>query len=153
MNKPNLGVSSQLAAYMHYVSDEGIDLVRFVEQGGRLLGREEVVGLSSNFAELRKKIDALSAEHPRLARQLEFLASLFAFNPAILPEPARNEAAFVLLYAVKEHDMMPDHMPEVGYLDDAAVTEIVLSKHAAIFEGLCLARNLVWADLKPGVLD
>lgn len=149
MNKPNTGVSSQLAAYMHYVSDEGIDLGRFVEQGGRLLGREEVVGLASNFAELREKIASLSTEHPRLGRQLEFLASLFAFNPAILPEPARNEAAFVLLYAVKEHDMMPDHMPEVGYLDDAAVTEVLLLRHAEVFERLCVTRNLDWTALKP----
>ena len=149
MNKPNTGVSSQLAAYMHYVSDEGIDLGRFVEQGGRLLGREEVVGLASHFAELREKIASLSVQHPRLGRQLEFLASLFAFNPAILPEPARNEAAFVLLYAVKEHDMMPDHMPEVGYLDDAAVTEVLLLRHAEVFERLCVTRNLDWTALKP----
>ena len=151
MNNPNPGVSSLLTSYMQYVSDEGIDLGRFVEQGGRLVGREEAGGLAGNFAELREKIASLSKEHPRLSRQLGFLADLFAFNPALLTEAERNETAFVLLYAVKEMDMMPDHVPEVGYLDDAAVTEVVLSRHAETFERLCLARNLDWAALKPEI--
>ena len=52
MNNPNARVSSQLASYMHYVSEEGINLDRFVEQGGRLLGREEAAGLSGDLAKL-----------------------------------------------------------------------------------------------------
>ena len=45
--------------------------------------------------------------------------------------------------------MMPDHIPGVGYLDDAAVTHTVLLRHAETFERLCEARNIQWAALKP----
>ena len=149
MNNPNARVSSQLASYMHYVSEEGINLDRFVEQGGRLLGREEAEGLAGDLAKLREKMAAVSQDHPRLGRQLAFLANLFAFHPKDLPDAVRNETAFALLYAVKENDMMPDSIPEVGYLDDAAVTEVVFTRHAEILERHCIAHSVDWAALKP----
>jgi uncharacterized membrane protein YkvA (DUF1232 family) len=52
-----------------------------------------------------------------------------------------------LLYAVKEHDMMPDTMPGVGYLDDAAVAKVVLSRHAEIFEQHCALHGIEWSTL------
>lgn len=149
MNNPNTRASSQLAAYMHYVSDEGINLDRFVEQGGRLLGREEAEGLRGDLAMPQEKIAAVSKDHPRLGRQLGFLANLIALNPKHLPDAARNETAFVLLYAVNENDMMPDSIPAVGYLDDAAIADVVFTRHAEILQRHCIAHSLDWAALKP----
>jgi len=145
-NKPN----PHLAAYMHYVSDEGINLDRFVEQGGRLLGREESASLNGEFPALRGKIDTLRTEFPLFARQLEFLTGFFASDTAKGSEQARNETAFALLYAVKDNDMMPDSMPGVGYLDDAAVTKVVLSRHAEVFERHCARHGLTWSALIEG---
>jgi uncharacterized membrane protein YkvA (DUF1232 family) len=152
MNNPN----PSLTAYMNYVSDEGLDLPRFVEHGGRLVGREDSAGLAAGLADLREKIADLRAVHPRLARQLEFLAIVFEAGagrpPEIggwLPEAARRETAFALLYAAKDMDLVPDDLPQVGYLDDAAVTEIVLSRHAAVFEQHCAAHGLEWAAIEP----
>ena len=137
----------QLAAYMHYVSDEGINLDRFVEQGGRLLGSEEAASLAGEFPALREKINALRTELPLFARQLEFLAGFFESDTAKQTEQARNETAFALLYAVKDNDMMPDTVPGVGYLDDAAVTKVVLSRHADVFERHCTVHGIAWSDL------
>jgi uncharacterized membrane protein YkvA (DUF1232 family) len=140
-NRPN----PLLAAYMHYVSDEGINLDRFVEQGGRLLGREESASLAEEFPALREKIVLLRNELPHFARQLEFLADFFESDTAKEFEQARNETAFALLYAVKDNDMMPDTMPGVGFLDDAAVAKVVLSRHAQAFERHCALNGLHWA--------
>ena len=142
-NKPN----PQLAAYMHYVSDEGINLDRFVEQGGRLLGREESASLAGEFPAFREKIAVLRTEFPLLARQLEFLAAFFESDAATPFEQARNETAFALLYAVKDNDMMPDTVPGVGYLDDAAVAKVVLSRHADVFERHCALHGIAWGTL------
>ena len=138
-----------LASYMNYVSEEGLNLDRFVEHGGRLLGREEAANLIGELDHLREKIASLRSDHPQLARQLDFLAGFFESNPQSQPEKVRNETIFALLYAAKDADLMPDDMPEVGYLDDAAVTESVLSRHAEIFERHCAAHDLEWAALKP----
>ena len=62
-----------LAAYMNYVSDEGLNLDRFVEHGGRMLGPHESAGLTSGLVALGEKINSLRDKHPQLTRQLEFL--------------------------------------------------------------------------------
>ncbi len=138
-----------LSSYMNYVSEEGLNLDRFVEHGGRILGPDEARGLADGSDDLREKISDVRRAHPLLARQLEFLASFFEAAPPDVSEDVRNETIFALLYAAKDMDMMPDDMPEVGYLDDAAVTESVLSRHADVFAEYCATHDLEWAALKP----
>ncbi len=145
MKKPN----PTLAAYMTYVSDEGLNLDRFIEHGGRMLGPGEAASLIEGLANLHDKIVAIRRVHPQLARQLEFLVGFFKACSPDLPDRVRNETVFALLYAAKDMDLMPDDMPEVGYLDDAAVVESVLSRHAGVFEAYCIAHDIEWAALKP----
>ena len=145
MNTPN----TTLAAYMNYVSDEGLNLDRFVEHGGRMLGPNESDDLTRGLADLREKINALRDKHPQLARQLEFLVDYFETNPWNPPDKVRHETIFALLYAAKDMDLMPDDLPEVGYLDDAAVAESVLARHAETFERYCAAKDIDWTAMKP----
>ena len=145
MNKSN----TTLADYMNYVSDEAFNLEGFVEHGGRMQGARELGQLKSGLADLAKKIDALRDEHPQFARQLEFLVDYFATDPWNQPDKVRNETIFALLYAAKEMDLLPDDMPDVGYLDDAAVAESVLGRHAWFFERYCAAKDIDWTEVKP----
>jgi uncharacterized membrane protein YkvA (DUF1232 family) len=140
-----------LAAYMNYVSEQGLNLDRFVEHGGRMLGPDEANGLTDGLADLLGKIDGLRDKHARLARQLEFLVDYFETYPWNQPDKVRNETIFALLYAAKDSDLMPDDMPEVGFLDDAAVAESVLARHAGTFERYCAAKDLDWAAIQPGI--
>lgn len=149
MKKPN----ATLASYMNYVSEEGLNLDRFVEHGGRMLGPDEAHGLTASLADLREKISAMRSEHPLLARQLEFLVDYYETNPWNQSDKVRNETIFALLYAAKDMDLMPDDMPEVGYLDDAAVAKSVLSRHAETFERYCAAKDLDWTEVKPATGD
>lgn len=151
MNNTEPRAGSPLEYYMIYFSDEGIDFDRFVERGGWLVGREASADLAFGSAELREKIASLRPQHLQLARQLEFLADVFASDMAHVPNEVRNEIAFALLYAVMDLDLIPDAIPEVGYLDDVAVTECVLSRHAEVFERCCVAHDIKWATLKPQI--
>ena len=114
-----------------------------------MLGLADFVALNNSLADLRKKISTLSNQHSYLARQLEFLMSFYQANPPNVPDKVRNETIFALLYAVKEVDLVPDDEPGVGYLDDAAVAESVLSRHAGVFEIHCDFHRIDWAALKP----
>ncbi len=149
-NRPSSRAEELLDRYIHYVSEDGIDLPRFVEQGGRLLGRGEFSGLAAGGGNLRDKIDHLRKKHPRLGRQLEFLANFFETAGALTPETVRHETAFALLYAEKDLDMIPDETPGIGYLDDTAIVETVLARHAEVFEQHCVAWKHDWASIKPG---
>jgi len=156
MNTPKPREGSHLASYITYVSDEGLDLERFVQDGGRLVVREDSAGLRSGLADLRQKISDLRPAHPQLARQLDFLTKFFASDAARdpecvrhLPEAVCNEVAFALFYTAKDMDLIPDDLPDVGYRDDCAVVATVLTRHAAFFEQYCAAHRLEWAALKP----
>lgn len=156
--KPREG--SLLATYVTYVSEEGLDLERFVEDGGRLVCREDSAGLRSVLADLRGKINDLHSSHPHLARQIDFLAKFFEADAARdpecvrnLPEAVCNEIVFALFYAAKDMDLIPDETPLVGYRDDSAVVEMVLSRHAGIFEHYCATHGIDWAELQPEITN
>jgi len=156
MNIPKPREGSRLAIYLTYVSEEGLDLERFVEDGGRLVVREDSAGFRSYFADLRHKISDLRPTHPQLARQLDFLARFLdadaegdPVSVIHFPEAVRNEITFALFYTVKNMDLIPDNLPDVGYRDDCAVVAMVLTRHATFFEHYCDAHGLEWAALKP----
>jgi uncharacterized membrane protein YkvA (DUF1232 family) len=146
--KPNGStVESRLAAF--YFSEEGIDFDRFVEQGGQLIGARNMVALAGIPPALREKIATLRETHPRLARQLEFLEEIVGADGAQLTALVRREAAFALAYATNEQDLIPDTTPGIGYADDEAVAEAVISRHAETFARYCAARGPEWASLSP----
>ena len=138
-----------LAAYMNCTAEEGLDLDRFVEHGGRLLTHAEVASLTTGLDDLHKKVTFLKSDNPKLAVQLELLIDFYQDNPPGLPPQVRAEAIFALRYAVKELDLVPDDEPGVGYLDDAAVVESVLARHAGVFENHCVFRQIEWSAVKP----
>lgn len=139
-----------LAAYMNCNAEEGYDLDRFVEHGSRLLTHAETASLTDGLGELQRKIATLKAGHSRLAGQLELLVDFYQEHPPGLPAQVRTETIFALLYAANDEDLVPDHEPGVGYLDDAGVAESVLARHAGVFENHCHFRQIEWAAVAPG---
>lgn len=139
----------ELAAYMNCHREEGMDLDRYVEHGSRLLSPAEAASLTEGLDELHRKIAMLKLDKSRLADQLELLADFHLENPPGLPPQVRTETIFALLYVIREVDLVPDDEPGVGYLDDAAVVESVLARHAGVFENHCDFRQLDWMALAP----
>ena len=139
----------ELAAYMNCNSEEGLDLDRYVEHGSRLLTAAEAASLTDGLEDLHGKIALLKPGNPKLAGQLELLADFYLENPPGLPPQVRTETIFALLYAIKDADLVPDDEPGVGYLDDAAVVESVLARHAGVFENHCHFRQVEWSTVEP----
>ena len=141
--------NAQLAAYMNCNAPEGLDLDGYVEHGACLLSPAEMSGLEQDLPGLRGKIAALETGQPQLSRQLAFLLRFYESDPPNLPDKVRREAIFALLYAAKEEDLVPDSDPEAGYLDDAAITESVLSRHGIVLAPHCRYYGMDWAALQP----
>ena len=141
--------NAQLAAYLNCIAPEGLDLDGYVEHSACLLSPAEIAGLEHDLPGLRSKIAALEAGQLQLSRQLAFLLRFYESDPPNLPDKVRREAIFALLYAAKEEDLVPDSDPEAGYLDDAAITESVLSRHAEFFAPHCRYYGMDWSALQP----
>jgi len=136
--------SEFLDGYLLYLPEDGLDFECFVEYGGQLVAGEEPATLLSVLLGLETKIEKLRLEFPLLCRQLELLADFAVSGSGEWKEKARNEAIFALIYCAKECDLIPDSIPEIGYSDDAIVTQLVLARNAAILEAHCDARGVDW---------
>jgi uncharacterized membrane protein YkvA (DUF1232 family) len=134
---------------LQFVPEEGVDFERFVDDGVRLLESEGRRDIGSMIPELRSKIASLRDEHPLLARRLEFLETVLVAGKEPLPERVDNEIHFALLYTIADVDLVPDVFPEVGYVDDAIICEIVLTRHAAFFERFSAVRGIDWSAIRP----
>ena len=139
----------ELAAYMNCTAEEGLYLDRYVEHGSRILTFAESASLSDGLDDLHRKIAVLELENPKLACQLELLADFHQENPPGLPGQVRQETIFALIYVIKDQDLVPDDEPGVGYLDDAAVVESVLGRHAGVFENHCHYKQIEWSSVAP----
>ena len=139
--------NAQLAAYMNCAAPDGIDLDSYVEHGARLLSPLDLIGIQQDLPVLRSKIASLQTGQTQLSRQLAFFLGFYENDPPNLPAKVRRETIFALHYAAKEEDLVPDSEPEAGYLDDSAVTESVLSRHADVFESYCAYHDISWEAL------
>ena len=146
--KPRGG--SVLVACMGHLVEGGLE--RYVENGARLLEPADIEVIALGLQDLPARISALPVECERLGYQLELFASLLERRDAWFPETVRQETAFALLYAADEMDLLPDSEPGVGYLDDVAVAEVVLSRHAEVFERHCAELGQEWSAVQPQAL-
>jgi uncharacterized membrane protein YkvA (DUF1232 family) len=136
-----------LAECLNHLWEGGLE--SYLESGSRALTAEDSEVLLAYLPHIRSKADSLLDQHPRLRGQLLLIADLFETEYPRLPETVRKEAAFTLLYAATETDLLPDHLSDVGHLDDAAIAEILLSRHAEYFEHLCIREGLDWSHFEP----
>jgi uncharacterized membrane protein YkvA (DUF1232 family) len=109
-----------------------LDIDAFVDCGGRLVGDQNSASLQENLTGFGAKLIVLQMTHPELAEQLRFLVE-FAAEDEGAPREIRNEAIFALLYCASDADLIPDDLPEIGFSDDAAIAETVLSRNAHFF--------------------
>jgi uncharacterized membrane protein YkvA (DUF1232 family) len=149
INHFNNDAGLPIGTRLQFLPEEGVDFERFVDDGVRLLESEGRRDIGSMIPELRAKIASLRDEQPLLARRLEFLETVLVAGKEPLPERADNEIHFALLYAIADVDLVPDEIPEVGYVDDSIICEIVFTRHAAFFERFCAVRGIDWNELHP----
>lgn len=103
--------------------------------------------------EILRRADAMVTEvrnqevpafvHQRLQR-LEALINMLRDEEWALASQERKNVLTALAYFADPHDMIPDNIPVLGYIDDAIMIELVVSelKHEIeAFEDFCRYRN------------
>lgn len=100
------------------------------------------------FAEINTPV------YPHLTTQLNFLAN--AVEDSVegaykdLPYYAVAQAAFALVYAHKQWDLIPDNLGSLGRSDDSSVVRAVLIQNEQAFTQYAESQNMEWAEITSG---
>ena len=130
------------------------DFVQFIIHGAASVTPADVHALVRRLPELRDRFQKVDAPgFPRAPEQLSFLAdvveSFAAGGCPALPYVAAAEAAFALLYLQRDVDVIPDFVPKIGFVDDAAVASTVLARHATEFSDYAAQKGTNWEQIDP----
>jgi uncharacterized membrane protein YkvA (DUF1232 family) len=133
--------------------DRTSDLVAFVKSGASLVTLSDFTKLEAELPQLRKELVKLrkTSELPHLVDHLEFLAGVVGdFVAGQFPElpcVAAAEAAFALQYFIREVDIIPDFIPDIGLVDDAAIALIVLKGNETALRNHPGSSKIDWKAL------
>jgi uncharacterized membrane protein YkvA (DUF1232 family) len=124
----------------------------YVEQSASLLTPEHLDEVGRELPILNLQFAALSVrQFPHLQQQLKLLTDFLEDTATgVFPdgsEASRKETAFALRYMVKEVDIIPDSVPEIGYADDSLIVRTVLSRHQDVFRDYCRFRKTRWSKI------
>src|SRR5204863_4522828 len=107
------------------------EIVQFVHHGASRITPRILSGVHKKLPFLKMEFTQLNApKYPHLAGQLEFLANAvedFAEGADLdIPYNVAAAAAFALIYAHRQLDLIPDSIPDIGHADDSSVVRAVL---------------------------
>lgn len=141
--------STDLARFLRSSpQDCGLSMADYVARGGTLVTADAIKQLRLLDGALRKKIASIP-DSERLVRRLNVLAEFFR-DQAVIPARAFSDSAreitFALLYFLKGFDQIPDHLPEIGYVDDAWVVAHVLERNEPALRQHWLRRQRTWPE-------
>ena len=117
----------------------------YVAKGADLVSSEAILTLRDMLPDIRKKLYQVNAP-TAFVQSVELLAIYFEEtlgSPASV-WPARQQTAFALLYFLKGYDRIPDSIPEIGYVDDAAVVNQVIENNRQSLREHWAHRNWAW---------
>ena len=121
------------------------EIVEFVKRGAAkvtpaILDRvyKSIPLLKLEFAEIDEP------NFPHLADQLELLADLVEdYAEGVIedvPYVTIASAAFALIYAHRQLDLIPDTIPGIGHADDSSVVRAVLIEHERVLSDYAEAK-------------
>ncbi len=108
---------------------------------------------------IHKKLPMLKVEFaqihapkfPHLVDQLEFLADVIEDYAEgadkEVPYVCIAGAAFALMYAHEQLDLIPDDVPEFGHADDSSVVRAVLIEFEKVWEAYAKRHKLDWDSI------
>ena len=117
----------------------------YVDKGADLVSSEAILTLREMLPIIRKKLYQVKAP-TSFVLGVELLAIYFeeTLGAPVSVWPARQQTAFALLYFLKGYDRIPDSIPEIGYVDDAAVINQVIENNRQCLHKHWAHRNWVW---------
>ncbi len=125
---------------------------KFVEHGTARITPLTLEKLLHQLPMLKVEFTQVNAPHfPHLVDQLEFLADVVEdFAEGVLrdmPYVAAAGAAFALVYAHRQIDLIPDFLGELGHADDSVVVRAILMLHEHDFTRYAVARKINWSKI------
>lgn len=120
-------------------------LASYVDRGSALVTAPAVAALFSLLSALHAKIDT-AVSSGLLHRRLKLLATYFEETVGGPLDAVQRDVTFALLYFLKGYDRIPDHVPDVGLLDDAMVVDIVLHRHLTALRAHGLRQRRAWPE-------
>jgi uncharacterized membrane protein YkvA (DUF1232 family) len=130
--------------------DSGMgEIVKFVHNGASKITPKVLRGIHKKLPLLKLEFANINdPKHPHLGGQLGFLANViedFAEGMAEeLPYVAIANAAFALVYAHRQMDLIPDSVPVFGHADDSAVVRAVLIEHEKVLAHYAETHGKIW---------
>lgn len=129
------------------------DLEHIVDELACAVAPPDVEGLLHKEKQLRAQIAELDDELKWLGRQLSLLLDcLRDFHTKRCPQIPFSTVALsaaAILYFANEVDLVPDFLPRLGKLDDAAVVTVAMERARKGLERYCTATGRQLADYLP----
>lgn len=128
------------------------EIAKFVHNGASKITPQVMRRVYRKLPLLKVEFTTINApKFPHLVDQLEFLADIvedFVDNQADeLPYVAVASAAFALMYAHRQLDLIPNSVPEYGHADDSAVVRVVLIEHERVLADYAAKHGLKWSKI------
>lgn len=128
------------------------EIGKFVHRGTSRITPRILKGIHKKLPFLKVEFATINApKFPHLVDQLEFMADVvedFSEGAADdVPYLTAAAAAFALVYAHRQFDLIPDSDPEFGHADDSAVVRTVLIEHERYLSEYAVNRGLNWSKI------
>lgn len=118
------------------------DVMRKAQDGAEKLSEQEIL------ANAKKLSQSITVEVPPFVserlKKLETLVAMIEDNEWQIPEEAKTDVLSALAYFSDPEDLVPDHIPVLGFLDDAIMIELVvteLKEDISAFIDFCAYRE------------
>lgn len=128
------------------------EIVEFVHHNAARVSPKILQGIHAKLPQLKLEFAEIHApKYPHLVDQLEFLADViedYAEDAdGDIPYFVLAEACFALAYAHKQDDLIPSHVPDVGYADDSSVVRTVLIENEKVLSEYAKRHGLDWDEI------
>jgi uncharacterized membrane protein YkvA (DUF1232 family) len=128
------------------------EISMFVRRGASQITPRILKGVHKKLPFLKVEFAQIHApQFPHLVDQLEFLANVVEDVAEAadedIPYVTVAGAAFALVYAHRQFDLIPDRDPEFGRADDSAVVRAVLIEHEKVFSSYAARQGLNWSKI------
>jgi uncharacterized membrane protein YkvA (DUF1232 family) len=128
------------------------EISMFVRRGAGQITPQILKGVHKKLPFLKVEFAQIHApKFPHLVDQLEFLANVVEDvaegADEEIPYVTMASAAFALVYAHRQFDLIPDHEPEMGRADDSAVVRTVLIEHEKVLAAYAGRQSLNWSKI------
>ena len=117
-------------------------VMREAQSGAKKISETDILANAKSLSQ-DVKVDVPAFVSTRL-KKLETMVAMIEDSEWAIPEPERTDVLSALAYFSEPEDLVPDHIPVLGFLDDAIMIELVsedLKDDIEAYEEFCSYRE------------